>query len=143
MMLPILLVEPNALVRQTVTLTAASLALGPVQQATSMQTAQRMLEAQHFSAVILPLRAQDDEDGVRLFAQLEALRAGSMRSDEKIPVYVIASVCSREEVQQLLALKVQRVLLKPFKTRTLIDVFSEVAASAGTHGGSNAARSDS
>ncbi len=134
MPLPILLVEPNALIRQTVALTAASLALGPVQQATSLQAGQRMMQEQNFSSVILPLHADGDEDGVELFAQLYALRAGATLSGENIPVYVTASACSREEVEQLLALRVQRVLIKPFKTRTLIDVLSEVAVvpAAGT-----------
>lgn len=130
MHLPILLVEPNALIRQTVALTAASLALGPVQQASSLQASQRMMQEQNFSSVILPLHADGDQDGVQLFAQLYALRAGATLSNENIPVYVTASICSREEVEQLLALQVQRMLIKPFKTRTLIDVLSEVAAAS-------------
>jgi DNA-binding NarL/FixJ family response regulator len=71
------------------------------------------------------------------------LRAGATLSDENIPVYVTASVCSREEVEQLLALRVQRVLIKPFKTRTLIDVLSEVAAVSAAGTGRVAATSDS
>ena len=130
MPLPILLVEPNALTRQTVALTAASLALGPVHQATSMLVAQRMMQEQKFSAAILPLHSDGDEDGVKFFSQMDALRAGTTRSGEATPVYVTASVCSRDEVERLALLKVQRVLIKPFKTRTLIDVLGEVATSS-------------
>lgn len=130
MPLPILLVEPNGLIRQTVALTAASLALGSVQQATSLATGQRMMQEHKFSAVILPLHADDDEDGVQLFAQVYGLRSGETLCDENIPVYITASVCSQEEIEQLLALQVRRVLIKPFKARTLIDVLSEVAATS-------------
>lgn len=89
-----------------------------------------MMQEQNFSSVILPLCVEGDEDGVLLFAQLAALRAGTTLSNEDIPVYVTASMCSREEVEQLLALQVRRVLIKPFKTRTLIDVLGEITTVA-------------
>lgn len=88
------------------------------------------MQEQNFSSVILPLRAEGDEEGLMLFSLLCALRAGTTLSDENIPVYVTASMCSREEVERLLALQVRRVLIKPFKTRTLIDVLGEIAAAA-------------
>lgn len=128
MNLPILLVESNALVRQVVALTATSLALGPVHQAASIQTALRLLQTREFSATILPLHSEGDEVGKQFFSLLEALRAGTTPSDPAIPVVITASACNRDEASQLLALNVQRVLIKPFKTRTLIDVLGEIAA---------------
>lgn len=130
MKLPILLVESNTLVRQAVGMTAASLALGPVLQAASIQAAQRMLQAQEFSAIILPLHSEGDENGQQFFGLLEALRAGATRCSHATSVYVTASACGKDEVEQLLAAKVRRILIKPFKTRTLIDVLAEIAGEA-------------
>ena len=128
MKLPILLVESNALVRQAVALTAASLSLGPVSQAASIQGALRLMQSQPFAAAILPLQSDGDEDGRQFFELLDALRAGSTQSDQAIAVFVTAAACSKEEVGQMMAAKVRRILIKPFKARTLIDVLAEISA---------------
>jgi DNA-binding NarL/FixJ family response regulator len=128
--LRLLLNEPSALMRQTVALTAGSVGVGPVFQAATARAAQELLQQHVFGAVILSLDPGPDDigdaghDAMRL---LEMLRAGQTQSPRDLGVVVTASACSRAQVDALMTLGVDRVLLKPFKARLLIEALTELS----------------
>ena len=128
--LPLLLAEPNALLRQTVALTAGSIRIGPVFQASTLRMAQKMVNERAFAAIIVPLCWDDDAAIEPVIDFIEALRSGDTLCPASVPVFVTASSCSLEEATVLAALTVQRVLIKPFKARLLIEVLAELSRSA-------------
>ncbi len=127
MKLPLLLAEPNALLRQTVALTAQSIQVGPVLQAASLHLAQRMMAEQAFAAVILPLDSDETDGSKGMLELIQKLRSGATRSASSVPIFVTATVCNRSDAELLAAAGIQRMLIKPFKARLLL----EALASAG------------
>ena len=124
--LPLLLSEPGALMRQTVALTVGSVGVGPVFQAATVRAAQELMQQRVFGALILSLDpgTDEDDDGSAAIGLLTMLRAGETLSPRELSVVVTASSCSRERIEALKALGVDRVLLKPFKARLLIETLT-------------------
>ncbi len=128
--LPLLLTEPSALMRQTVALTVGSVGIGPVFQAATVRAARDLLQQRAFGVVLLSLdaAAEDEFQDSRGTMQLLAmLRAGETTSRADIGVVVTATACSRAQIEELMALGVDRVLLKPFKARLLIETLTELS----------------
>lgn len=124
--LPIMLLEPSALLRQTVALTAISIGVGTVWQAANVRAAEEMLVRQPFAGAVIALDAngEDSEDSLSV---IESIRDHRTASDDGIPVCVLVDGCDQALLQKLNALNVQRVLIKPFKARILIEVLSSMA----------------
>lgn len=120
---PILLFEPSAVLRQTVALTAISIGAGYVWQASNVKAAQEMLETQSFVGAMLAVDGNDSYANSAL-PIIESIRAGTTASSPDIPVYVIVDSCSQSLLTKLSTLNVQRVLIKPFKARVLIEALS-------------------
>ena len=128
--LPILLLEPNALLRQTVALTAISIGVGSVWQASNVKAAADMLETQSFSGAVVALDALDASDDCHQDALplIESIRSGTTASAAGIPVYVVVNACSQTLLAKLGPLDVKRVLIKPFRARILIEALASLLA---------------
>lgn len=129
--LPIMLLEPSALLRQTVALTAISIGAGEIWQAANARTAQEMLDRQPFSGAVIALGG-NDEDGEHSLSAISSIRNRRTASYDGIPVSVLVDVCDQTLLKRLSALNVQRVLIKPFKARVLIEVLSTMTAVPAT-----------
>lgn len=124
--LPLLLLEPSALLRQTVALTAISIGAGSVWQASNVREAQELLQARQFGGAVMAV--DEDEDSAGVLQLIQAIRGGKAASAADMPVYVLASACSRSLLEKLHPLEVQRVLIKPFRARLLIEALSSISA---------------
>jgi hypothetical protein len=125
--LPVLLLEPSALLRQTVALTAISIGVGSVWQASNIGSAAAMLQTQPFSGAVVAVDATDDCRHHAL-PLIESIRSGMTASAADIPVYVVVHACSQSLMTSLGPLDVARVLIKPFRARVLIEALASLFA---------------
>jgi CheY-like chemotaxis protein len=122
----VLLVEPEALLRRTVTLTARSLGVADVYEAASAQTAQRMLYERSFQGAVI---AVGDGDAAKAdLSLLDEVRKGGTASDRAIPIAMLAERCDAALLQALRERGVRRIILKPLRARLLLDAFAEIGA---------------
>jgi DNA-binding NarL/FixJ family response regulator len=49
------------------------------------------------------------------------LRAGQLEASADMPAVVMSSACDSSTITQLVALGIQRVIVKPFKLKTLLE----------------------
>jgi DNA-binding NarL/FixJ family response regulator len=119
----LLLLEPESMMRGTVVAVARQLNLAEVQASASVPAAARLLGDQLFEAVIVAV--DDDGDALTLLGQL---RSRAFRSDAATPIVVMTHQCDMELVVQLKALDVRRVVLKPCKVKTILEVIASLAA---------------
>ncbi|TFW22808.1 response regulator [Duganella callida] len=122
--LHMLLVEPQPLLRKTVSMTARSLGLGTVHEAASVQAAERLLRERGFDGAVISI---DCADGVDL-ALLDRVRAGQSASDAAMPIAVMVEQATTELMHALRERKVSRVILKPFRAKILLEAFAALGA---------------
>jgi len=120
-----LLVEPHAVLRGVVAGVARELQRGDVQAVASVASAERVMRAERFDVVVLSL--DDAPDAIGL---LERLRAGALRGADDALVAVSAASCDAATAARLRGLGVRRVLLKPFKVRTVVETIAGLCAAA-------------
>ena len=125
-----LLMEPELLLRRTVALTARSIGVATILEAANAATASKMLKERIFDGAVI---AVDSADGSQLadLALLDELRGGRTSTDPAIPVAVLAERCDAALIAALRARDVNRVIVKPFRARTLIETFGEFAKVPG------------
>jgi CheY-like chemotaxis protein len=119
----LLLVEPQFVMRRTVSTMAREMGLAEVQEATSPAMAERLLFERRFHALLIAL----DDEGEAL-ALLQRLRAGAVSHPSDVLVAATASACDVELALKLKELDVCRLLLKPFKVRGMLEVISALGA---------------
>lgn len=107
----LLLIEPDRMVRSTVSSVCRGLDLAQVHQAASLAIGQQMLQAQRMDAVLVSLA--EGEAALALLARLRAAQA-------RLPMAVMATGTDAETVQRLKALGIRRLLLQPFKIRDVV-----------------------
>ena len=112
----LLLVEPQQLLRRTVTSVAHSLELARIEEALNVQSAERLLQRNRYDALVVAL--DDEGEAVRL---LERLRAGEFMTPRATPTVVMAALCDASTALQMKSLQVRRVLLKPFKVKSVLE----------------------
>lgn len=115
----LLLVDPHSLFRRTVALVARELDVADVHEASSHEAAQRLLESQAFDALLM-----DIGDGLGALSLLQSLRHGSLRSAADLPVALTAESVDASLLALFKPLQVQRIMLKPFKVKTVLEVVS-------------------
>ncbi len=115
----LLLVEPQFVLRRTVSTMAREMGLAEVQEATSTAGAQRLLSGQRFDALLIAL----DEDGEAL-KLLDRVRAGEAFQPPDLPVAATVDSCDVELALRLKALDVRRLLIKPFKVRGMLEAIA-------------------
>ena len=117
----VLLIEPENLVRGTVSSVCRDMNLVRILQATTLAQGEQCLVARPVQGLMLSLA-----EGDAALDLLERLRAGAFACNAVIPVAVMASACTKEQVVRLKALAVQRLLLKPFRIRDVIHTVEQL-----------------
>ena len=118
-----LLVEPESMLRRTVALTARSMGLADVQEAANAPLARQLLGQRAFHGALISIDAGDAFD----FTLLDLVRQGHSASRPRIPIAVLASRCDDVLLAALRERAITRIVLKPFRARTLLDAFSSLA----------------
>jgi DNA-binding NarL/FixJ family response regulator len=59
---------------------------------------------------------------------LRELRASRFRTNAHVPVVVMASYCDENTITRLRELDVRRLLLKPFKVKSILDSVTAICA---------------
>lgn len=119
----LLLLEPQNLFRRTVVGVANELRLVDIDEAASVEAAQRALDHTRFDAMVVAL---DDEGTV--VAMLQQVRAGAYRTQADVPVVVMTDLCDQKRIVEMKAMQVRRILLKPFKVKGVLETISELCA---------------
>ncbi|MES2257508.1 MAG: response regulator [Pseudomonadota bacterium] len=118
-----LLVEPETMLRRTVALTARSLELGNIHEAASMALARQMLKQQAFDGAVIAIDCGEAYD----LSLLDQVREGRSASDRAIPIAVMTGRCDSQLLEALRKRDINRVILKPFRARILLDAFAALA----------------
>jgi len=121
--LNMLLVEPETMLRRTVALTARSLGMAHIHEAASAGSARDMLRQQRFDGAVIAI----DTFGGHDLSLLDQLRQGRTISKASIPVAVLAAQCDGKLLEALRERGVNRVILKPFRVRALLDTFTALS----------------
>ncbi|MDM4768166.1 response regulator [Pelomonas sp. SE-A7] len=122
----LLLVDPHSLFRRTVALVARQLDVADVAEAVSLEAARHRLEQERFDALLL-----DIGDGVESLALMQSLRAGQLRSARDLPVALMAEQVDPATIELFKPLGLARIMLKPFKVKTALEVVSQLAMRPG------------
>jgi len=123
---PMLLMEPEDMLRRTVSLTARSLGMAEIHEAASPGKARQLLREQRFHGVVLAI----DCGGIHDFSLLDQVRQGKTASSPAIPIAVLAERCDAALMEALRERDVNRIILKPFRARVLLDTFAVLSAAA-------------
>ena len=119
----LLLVEPQFVLRRTVSTMAREMGLADVQEATSSAQAEKLLHDRRFDGLLIAI----DEDGEAL-ELVRRVRAGEAAHPSDVPIAATAMACDVELALRLKQLDVCRLLLKPFKVRGMLEVISALGA---------------
>lgn len=121
-----LLVEPEPLLRRTVSLTARTLGLGDVHEAASVDTARRLLGERRFNGAVIAVECVE-RDGERHYDMtlVEQVRQGLTISDADMPIAIMADRATPELVQALQGRSIRRVILKPFRAKVLLEAMAD------------------
>jgi CheY-like chemotaxis protein len=115
----VLLVEPHFVMRNTVANVARQLRLAEIHEATHHEAALRMLKTDVYDALLTDLG--DGLAGVELVQQV---REGHTLCDRDLPVAVMTLGLDLETVALIKALDVRRIMIKPFKVKTAVEVLA-------------------
>lgn len=124
----ILLVEPEALLRRTVAMTARSLGLSQVHEAATVDAARRMLRARTYHGAVIAVdcvgRGGERRYDLSLVDELRA--AGS--ANGAVPIAIMAEQATAELLHELRDRKISRVILKPFRAKVLLETIEHFGA---------------
>jgi DNA-binding NarL/FixJ family response regulator len=121
----LLLVEPYTLVRSTVASVARGLDMVDIQETPSVDAAESLLRARAFDGFVIALG--EDRSGIELVTRI---RNGSTSSPSKAAVAITTDQVDQDSIEKLRQLEVKRVLLKPFKVKTVLETISAFAQPA-------------
>lgn len=117
----VLLIEPDGLVRSTVSSVCRQLEIVRIHEATSLTMGEQWLTSWPADGLMLSL--VDGEAGLELLGRL---RAGKFRCEANIPVAVMAPSCDPQVLGRLKELAVRRFLLQPFKLRDVVQTVTQL-----------------
>jgi CheY-like chemotaxis protein len=120
---PVLLIEPQFVLRRTIVTVARELGLVEFHEATSIQRAMSMLNVRKFVGVVIDLG--EGQDSVRM---IEDLRKGAFACAARIPVIVMSSEPGKPDQPTIDPLWPVDVLRKPFKIGTLLESVRSMAS---------------
>lgn len=124
---PLLLLEPDALLRRTVALTARTMQCGEVHEATSVDGAMALARMKTFRGAVLALDFSAEEERQRSLELMAALRRAGFGETSSTQIAVMLDACDSELLQELKQLAIARIILKPFRARILLEVLTEFA----------------
>jgi len=119
----LLVVEPDFLMRRIIVSVVRDMALARPSEALGIAPAERLLQSTAYDALLLAMSA--DDAALTLLAQL---RQGRCTCAAATPVAVATAQCDAGLVQQLHALGVRRVLIKPFKVKDVIETVTRLCS---------------
>lgn len=119
----LLLLEPHFVTRRTVVSVARSFERLEVRESSGIESAEQLLEFTPFDGFVIALGEQLEGLGL-----ISRIRAGQTSSDVNAAVAVTAEGCDVETIQKLRELAVRRVMLKPFKVKTILETISAFSA---------------
>ena len=119
----ILLIEPSSMTGGIIVATARQLALAHVRQVNSVRSAEAQLHGRPIACMIVSLDEQ--AEAVEL---LRKIRAAEFQVPPNIPVAITTAQVDAGTAEQLKALRVRRILLKPFKVRNVISTIEMLVA---------------
>jgi CheY-like chemotaxis protein len=127
--LHILLVEPETLLRRTVTLTARSIGIGHVHEAASNDAALKMLRERTFHGAVIAVEcvARDGERHYDL-SLVDRMRDALTSSHHAMPIAIMADQATPTLLRALQDRRISRVILKPFRAKVLLETIAGFGA---------------
>lgn len=119
----LLLVEPQFVMRRTVSGMARTMGLADVEEATNTAIAEKLLHERSFTAMLIHL----DEEGAAL-ELVRRLRCGQTAQPADLPIAATAMACDVELAMRVKQLDICRLLLKPFKVRGMLEAIAALGA---------------
>jgi DNA-binding NarL/FixJ family response regulator len=110
--------------RQTVASVAGSLGIANIHQAINLKSALQQVRLRRFDGLVMAV----DEERVEI-ELIRHVRAGQTECIPSIPVAVMTSECDAGMVLVLRELQVSRILLKPFKVKSILETISQMVQS--------------
>lgn len=120
----ILLVEPSSMTGGIIVSTARQLALPPVRQVNSVRSAHAQLNSRPITGMIVSL-----EEAAEAVELLRKVRAAEFPVRPDMPIAITTAQVDSGTAEQLKALRVRRILLKPFKVHNVITTIEMLVAS--------------
>ncbi|UXH78428.1 response regulator [Roseateles amylovorans] len=120
-----LVVDGHSLFRRTVAMVARELQLADVHECSSHEAAQRLLEHRPMDGLLL-----DIGEGLEALALVQSVRAGALRCSARMPIALTAEACDLATAQLYKELEIRRIMLKPFKVKTALEVIRDLAQAA-------------
>jgi len=123
--LHILLVEPEALLRRTVSMTARSLGMSQVHEAASTGVAMRMVHQQRFHGAVVAVECVGSGAGQRYdLSLIDQLRADDTPGGRTMPIAILADQATPTLLAELRERRISRVILKPFRAKVLLETIA-------------------
>jgi DNA-binding NarL/FixJ family response regulator len=118
----LLLVEPQFMMRRTVAMVAQQMNIARIQEATHHDAALRLLNERAFDGMLA-----DMGDELAMLALVQRVREGTTRCGRELPIALMAERLDPSSVVAFKSLDVRRIMLKPFKVKTAIEVLSSIS----------------
>ncbi len=125
----LLLLEPDHLIRSTVSAVCKQLGLAEVLQAASVTSAEQTLRNYTVDLMLVSLNQGDEA-----FAFLDQVRGGRWAGIAEVPIALTARSAEQAMITRIQPMQVERLLLQPYRIRDLVEtvkILSE-ALSANT-----------
>lgn len=119
----LLLLEPDAMVRHTVAMTARSIGLAEIHEAARRESAWEKVRRNKFNGFLLALGSDKLELDI-----VSEIRAGKTPSSPGANVAVLVDQCDQELLQTLRLVGVDQIVVRPFKVKTLLGTIQRIAA---------------
>ena len=133
----ILLVEPEALLRRTVSMTARSLGMSQVHEAATPGVAMRMVRQRRFNGAVIAVECVGSGTERRYdLSLIDELRAADAPGGRPMPIAILADQATPTLLAELRDRRISRVILKPFRAKVLLETI------AGFGGGSKGSGGD-
>ncbi|TWI67699.1 hypothetical protein IP91_01818 [Pseudoduganella lurida] len=118
-----LLMEPEDMLRRTVSLTARSLGMSGIHEAATIPQARRLLCQRPYLGAVIAIDDPTQSGNVRDFTLVDEVREGQTACDAKMPIAVLTAHADAALIAALRGREVQRVILKPFRAKVLLEAF--------------------
>jgi len=115
----LLLIEPHFVMRRTVVSVASSIDGVDVRESPGMESAEQLLAFKAFDGFVIALGDKAEELEI-----ISRIRAGATPSAVNASVAVTSDRCDVATIEKLRELEVRRVLLKPFKVKTILETIA-------------------
>jgi len=121
----ILLVEPETLLRRTVSMTARSLGMSQVHEAASTAVALRMVRQRSFQGAVIAVECIGSGSARRYdLALIDELRAAESETGRAMPIAILADQATPTLLAALRERHISRVILKPFRAKVLLETIA-------------------